>query len=98
MRNEQTDNQGQPIRLFIGFHETSWEAEYRRSIVQIAIETAVRNESGLDRETILHVVPKEKVPAAKSSAPATCKTRGGHCAAIRKMIPWQSIEEQIRQT
>jgi hypothetical protein len=36
--------------------------------------------------------------AAKRSALATCKTRGGHCAAIRRIIPWQEIEEQIRQT
>jgi len=42
-------------------------------------------------------VPKARVLAAKRSALATCKTRGGHCAAIRKIIPWQAIEEQIRQ-
>ncbi len=41
-------------------------------------------------------VPKGKVLAAKRSALATSKTRGGHCAAIRKAIPWQAIEEQIR--
>jgi len=71
VRNKQTDNQGQPFKLFIGFRETSWEVEYRRSIVQIAIETAVRNESALDRETILHVVTRSidhnKAPFAIAS-------------------------------
>jgi hypothetical protein len=43
-------------------------------------------------------VPKATVLVAKRSALATCKTRGGHCAAIRGIIPWQAIEERIRQT
>jgi hypothetical protein len=43
-------------------------------------------------------VPKARVLAAKRSALATFKSRGGQCAEIRKIIPWQAIEEQIRQT
>ncbi len=41
-------------------------------------------------------VPKARVLAAKRSALATCRSRGSHCAEIRKIIPWQVIEEQIR--
>jgi hypothetical protein len=58
VQSERTNNERQPFRLFVGFHETSWEVDYRRSIVQIAIQTAVDNESALDRETLLHVVTR----------------------------------------
>ena len=58
VRIEKTKNKGRPFGLFVGFHGTSWEVEYGRSVVQVAIQTAVDHESALDRETILHVVTR----------------------------------------
>jgi hypothetical protein len=42
-------------------------------------------------------VRRATVLAAKRSALATGRTRGAHCARIRKVIPWQIVEAQIRR-
>jgi len=42
-------------------------------------------------------VPRATVLAAKRSALLTCRTRGAHCAQIRKVIPWPTVEAHIRQ-
>ncbi|EKS34507.1 hypothetical protein HMPREF9695_04417 [Afipia broomeae ATCC 49717] len=71
MQSGQTNKQGQPFRLFVGFRETSWEVEYRRSVVQIATQTAAENDSALDRETLLHVVSRSIDHARAQLAIAT---------------------------
>lgn len=47
---------GQPFRLFIGFIGTTWEVEYRRSLLELTRQTAIERESALDPMTLLHVV------------------------------------------
>lgn len=58
MSNERTNNAGKLFSLFVGFRETSWELEYRRSIVEITRQTAIDNESALDWETLIHIVTR----------------------------------------
>ncbi|RTM14539.1 MAG: hypothetical protein EKK33_05130 [Bradyrhizobiaceae bacterium] len=58
MHNERTNKEGKPFSLFVGFRETSWEIEYGRSIVEITRQSAIDNESALDRETLIHIATR----------------------------------------
>ncbi|MFX8254357.1 hypothetical protein ABTL28_19220, partial [Acinetobacter baumannii] len=49
VHKERTNKEGKPFSLFVGFRETSWEIEYGRSIVEITRQSAIDNESALDR-------------------------------------------------
>lgn len=41
-------------------------------------------------------VPRAKVLAAKRAALEAGRSRAGHCAALRKVLPWGAIEQQLR--
>jgi hypothetical protein len=41
-------------------------------------------------------VPKKEILDAKRSALSSGRSRGGHCALIRKAIPWSVIKERLQ--
>jgi hypothetical protein len=78
MNAEHANDNAQLLMYFAGFRDTSWEVEYRRWIVEIAIQTAADWRSGLDPATVLHVVTnsidhdKAKLAIVSEVAQATC--------------------------